>query len=78
MTVPQTYSLAEAARLMGCTERWLADQLRARRFPGRKICRQWRMTDADIEAATDACREAPVGERVVSAMTATSRKRLSA
>jgi hypothetical protein len=45
-----TYSLAEAAALIPCKERWLAEGLRAGRFPGRKIGRDWRLTDDDIHA----------------------------
>ena len=51
-----TYSLAEAAdRIGGCTERWLADQIRAGRFPAHKIGQSWRMTEQDIERAVEAC-----------------------
>jgi hypothetical protein len=41
--------------MMGCSERWLIEQLRARRFPGRKIGRHWRMTDQDVLDAIDIC-----------------------
>lgn len=54
-----TYSLAEAAKMIPCTERWLADGLRAGRFPGCKIAKQWRLTDADIAAVLKASRPKP-------------------
>ena len=50
-----TYSTADAAEQMGCRERWLVEQLRGNRFPGRKIGRHWRMTDQDIADALDIC-----------------------
>jgi len=48
-----TYSTAEAAAIIPCKERWLLDQLRAGRFPGRKISREWRMTRDDIDRAIE-------------------------
>lgn len=51
-----TYTPAEAAAMIPCKERWLVDQLRAGRFPGRKIARDWRMTRADIEEAIEISR----------------------
>lgn len=54
MTHPLTYDLAEAAaRIGGVTEKWLAARLRAGKLPGRKVGRQWRMTESDIEAAVE-------------------------
>ena len=35
---------------------WLMLQLRAGRFTGLKVGREWLMTDADIEAAIESCR----------------------
>lgn len=55
MTV-RTHPTADVAEQMGCSERWVLEQLRANRFPGRKIGRHWRMTDQDIEDALDICR----------------------
>ena len=49
------YTIAEAAAKLKITERWLADPLRARRFPAHKMMGQWRMTDEDIAAALDVC-----------------------
>jgi len=55
--VIRTYSAGEAAEIIGApSERWLIEQLRAGRFPGRKVGRHWRMTDQDIQDALDICR----------------------
>jgi hypothetical protein len=56
---PLLHTVAEAAALMQCRERWLLMQLRAGRFPARKVQRQWRMSDADINAAIELCAVAP-------------------
>lgn len=45
------YTVAEAAKSLLVTEDWLIKQLRARKLPGRKVGRTWRMAPADIEAA---------------------------
>ncbi|MCK0174769.1 helix-turn-helix domain-containing protein [Mycolicibacterium sp. F2034L] len=74
----RTHSLAEAAELIGCTERWLADQLRARRFPARKINARWRMTDEDIAAAIEACKQPARTEISAAGMTRTTRRRMTA
>jgi hypothetical protein len=55
--VPATTSLPEAATHIGCTEVWLTRQLIARRLPGYKAARKWRMTAADIDQAINICRE---------------------
>lgn len=49
----RTKSLDQSAAEIGCSTRWLADQIRARRFPARKIGKSWRMTDSDIAEALD-------------------------
>ena len=49
-TTTLTHSLDEVAAIIPCTRSWLADGLRAGRFPGRKIAKQWRHTHDDIEA----------------------------
>lgn len=55
MTI-RSHSTADVADLMmGCSERWLIEQLRANRFPGRKVGRHWRMTDQDVQDALDIC-----------------------
>jgi hypothetical protein len=60
--IPTLYTLEEAAQTLGCTEYWLATQLRARRFPATKISGRWRMTADDITAAIDICRPGPKPE----------------
>ena len=52
---PLLHTVAEVAALMRCPERWLLMQLRAGRFPGRKVQRQWRMSDADIARVIELC-----------------------
>lgn len=51
-----THSIAQAAAMIPCNERWLADGLRGGRFPGHKIGGEWRLTDGDLDAIIDACR----------------------
>lgn len=77
-----THSTAKAANEMGApSERWLVEQLRAGRFPGRKIGRSWRMTEGDIADAIDICRVNP-GSAIASGLnqraglTPTSRKKV--
>lgn len=77
-----TYSVAEAAEQLGApSERWLVDQLRAGRFPGRKVGRRWRMTDSDIRDTLDTChngarRAVEVSVIGSSGLTPTSRKKV--
>ncbi|MGR6978390.1 helix-turn-helix domain-containing protein [Mycobacteroides abscessus] len=74
-----TYSDEEAAELIGCSVRWLVEQLRAGRIPGYKPGRSWRMTQADVEAAIETLRptkrlsDAPLAL----GLTKTSRRRLA-
>lgn len=76
-----TYSIAEVAEQVGApSERWVVDQIRAGRFPARKIGRAWRMTDQDIADALEACHNSP-GPRIdvvrsLSGLTPKSRKRV--
>ena len=78
----RTYSSVEAADKIGCSERWLLDQLRANRFRGRKVCRRWRLTDEDIQFALDVCANNVMPMMVVesetafSSLTPTSRRKL--
>lgn len=52
-----THSVTFAAECLGAPSvRWVIDQIRAGRFPARKVGRAWRMTDQDIAEAVDACR----------------------
>jgi hypothetical protein len=78
------HTLGEVAARWQCRERWIADQLRAGRFPGHKIGRSWRMSDEDIaEAEAIMCRPARIKPQPISAqptgglgLTPTSRRRL--
>jgi hypothetical protein len=62
------------------SERWLIEQLRAGRFPGRKVGRHWRMTDDDVSAALDICsneaRHNVADAAPTSGLTVTTRKRV--
>lgn len=50
------FTTAQAAEQMKApSERWLVGQLRAGRFPGRKVGRHWVMTAEDIDAALNVC-----------------------
>jgi hypothetical protein len=77
----QSHSTADVAgQMMGCSERWLIEQLRANRFPGRKVGRHWRMTDQDVKDSLDVCANnaCPVGGKTTApavGLTPTSRKR---
>jgi hypothetical protein len=51
--------LARAATEIGSTERWLADQLRAGRFPAHKIGRRWMLSEDDISAILQICSVTP-------------------
>lgn len=84
MTV-RTFSSAEAAEQIGCSERWLLDQLRASRFRGRKVGRHWRLTELDVQDNLDVCSHgaprptAVVREKTVmafSSLSPTSRRKL--
>ncbi|MGB8208600.1 MAG: hypothetical protein WCF69_13485 [Mycobacterium sp.] len=76
--------LACAAAEIGCTERWLADQVRARKFPARKIARRLMFTEEDIDAILEICAVtpavAPVQTEILggaqSSITETTRRRL--
>ncbi len=82
MTI-RAHAIADAADVIGCSERWLTEQLRSGRFPGRKVGRQWRMTDEDVRdalgiCANDARRVAWNAVAPVSGLTPSSRKKLLA
>jgi hypothetical protein len=51
--------LGQAAEKIGCSPRWLADGLRAGRFPGHKVARKWRLTDDDVTAILEICSVTP-------------------
>lgn len=48
-------ALSEAAGKLQCSTRWLADNLRAGRFPAKKIGRKWLLSDDDIAAILQLC-----------------------
>jgi hypothetical protein len=55
--VTKTYSVEQAVEIIGApSERWLTEHLRSGRFPGRKVGRHWQVTDQDIAAILDLCR----------------------
>jgi hypothetical protein len=76
--------LAQAAAEIGSTERWLADQLRAGRFPGKKIGRKWKFSEDDVRAILQICSVTPSAFTTdtalcvspSSSMTKTTRRRL--
>ena len=47
--------LSQAAEKLGCSPRWLADNLRSRRFPAKKIGRRWMLDDDDIAVILKIC-----------------------
>lgn len=81
MPVSLTYDIADSAQKMGSSQRWLVDELRAGRLPGRKVAGHWRMTEQDIIDALELCsnRSRGIGAdgEEVTGLTSTSRKRLS-
>jgi len=83
----KTYSLEEVADGLGCTARWLIEQVRAGKFPGRKIARSWRFTESDVDDIFTLCRNGfhdpaitPIRSlasvSMASGLTATSRRRV--
>lgn len=47
--------LSQAAAELHCSERWLADNLRAGRFPAKKIGRKWALGHDDIAVILQIC-----------------------
>jgi hypothetical protein len=86
-TTPFLFTLDQTAALLGCKPRWLADQLRARRFPGRKVGRKWMLSEDDLDEIVRRCAVAPESAPPadvaipavpqVSSMTRTTARRLS-
>lgn len=79
-----TYSIEEVTQQLGApSPRWVIEQLRSGRFPGRKVGRNWRLTDQDIADALDACRnDCPAMAQAtqsipLTGLTPTSRKKLT-
>lgn len=60
---PFTVSEADAAQRIGCTERWLANQARARKVPLVQVGRVRRYTPAQIGQIIDALTKAPAQPR---------------
>ena len=55
-SAPHTHSLSDACLLIGCeSEDWLIDRVRNGTFPARRMVRQLRFSDADLQAIIDAC-----------------------
>lgn len=82
---PLIFDIAAAASLIGSSQRWLADQLRAGRFPGRKVARRWYLTAEDLDEILRLCAVAPARARTteanpaagqVSSMTRTTARRM--
>lgn len=48
-----TFDVAEGAARLGVTTDWYMRQLRARKLPGHKIGRTWRLTDDDLTKALE-------------------------
>lgn len=46
-----TFDVEEGAQRLGVTADWYMRQLRARKLPGHKIGRTWRLTDDDVAQA---------------------------
>ncbi|WP_448439487.1 helix-turn-helix domain-containing protein [Mycolicibacterium sp. XJ2] len=58
-TVPTLLTVEQAAAALGCSPRWLADQLRAGRFRARKIGRKWMLTGDDLDDIVRECAVPP-------------------
>lgn len=52
-------NVEQASVALGCTPKWLADQLRARRFPGRKIGRKWMLSGEYVDEILKICAVKP-------------------
>jgi hypothetical protein len=63
--------LSQAAARIPCSERWLADNLRAGNFPGHKIGRKWMLSDENITEIIHLC-AVPTAFSAVSAESASS------
>lgn len=48
-----TFPVAEGARRLGVSEDWYIRQLRAKRLPGHKLGRGWKLTESDVQQALD-------------------------
>jgi hypothetical protein len=79
------FDLGQAAAKLHCSERWLADNLRAGHFPGKKIMRKWVLSADDIAAILQICSvnhpppfsvDSSVSHALSSSMTETTLRRL--
>lgn len=59
-TAAVTFPVVWGAERLGVTEAWYTRQLRARKLPGHKIGRTWRLTEGDVQAALDITFVAPI------------------
>ena len=82
---PLVFDISAAAPLIGASERWLADKLRAGAFPGHKVARRWMLTEDDLREILRICvvpTAAPASDSTnldgpqVSSMTRTTTRRL--
>lgn len=48
-----TFDVSEGAARLGVTTDWYMRQLRARKLPGHKIGRTWRLTNEDLQKALE-------------------------
>ncbi|MCU1697342.1 MAG: hypothetical protein JWR34_3405 [Mycobacterium sp.] len=76
-----TYSVEELAAGLGCTPRWLTEEVRSGRFPARKVARHWRFTEQDVAdifhlCARDFHKPVTVPVAPVTGLTPRSRKRV--
>ena len=81
---PLVFDISAAAPLIGASERWLADKLRAGAL-GHKVARRWMLTEEDLREILRICAvptAAPVSDTTnldrpqVSSMTRTTARRL--
>lgn len=77
MSASETMSTEEAGRRLGVSGRYVADQCLARRWPGCKIGRQWRLTEDDIAQIIAGARREPL-PKPVTTMTRTTLRRSKA
>jgi excisionase family DNA binding protein len=77
-------TIAQAAARIPCSERWLADKLRAGEFPAHKIGRRWMLSDENITAILQICSVTPTAVPIntglcakpLTSMTKTTARRL--
>lgn len=75
---PHTHSIPEVCLLIGCDSRdWLIDRVRNGTFPGRRIVRELRFSDDDINNIIDACAVVPRTAEVEPLLPTSRRRRAS-